>query len=120
MNFLIAMVTDLMSCVLELDKQCLTCPANFSMTLQTEILSKESSDFLKQRISIKSFYSVLYVQTVMIISGTFVFITFVLEGYHNKVLVFCPSFPQLHEPRCHSIVYFSQTFNTLSTRDENS
>ena len=35
------------------------CSIKFSMTLQTEILSTDSSDFLKQIISIKSFNLVL-------------------------------------------------------------
>ena len=37
------------------------CSANFLMTLQTEILSTETSDFLKEIFFLKSVNSVLYV-----------------------------------------------------------
>ena len=37
------------------------CTANFSVTLVSEILSTETSDFLRQIIILKSFYSVLCV-----------------------------------------------------------
>ena len=37
----------------------MSCAAKFSVTLQTEILSTETSDFLKQIIFLKSFNSVL-------------------------------------------------------------
>ena len=36
-------------------KLCMPCSINFSMTLQTEILSIETSDFFKQMIILKSF-----------------------------------------------------------------
>ena len=39
-------------------RQCMPCSAKFSMTLQSEILSTETSDFLKQIIFLKSFKSV--------------------------------------------------------------
>ena len=45
--------------VYEHGRQCMPSSAKFSMPLQTEILSTETSDFLKQRIIIKSFNSVL-------------------------------------------------------------
>ena len=37
------------------------CSAKFSVTLQTEILSTETSDILKQIIFLKSFNSLLYI-----------------------------------------------------------
>ena len=40
-------------------RQCMPCSAKFSMILQTEILSLETLDFLKQIIFLKSFNSVL-------------------------------------------------------------
>ena len=48
MTPIVAMVTDLTSLVLEHGIQCMSCSANFLRTLQTEILSTETSDFLKQ------------------------------------------------------------------------
>ena len=42
--------------------QCILSSTSFSMTLQTEILSTETLDFLKQINSIYSFNSVLYLQ----------------------------------------------------------
>ena len=36
------------------------CPANFSIVFQTEILSKQTSDFLKQIIILKSLHSFLF------------------------------------------------------------
>ena len=50
----------MMSLVYEHGKQCMPFFAKFSMILQTEILSTESSDFLKQIIFLKSFNSVSY------------------------------------------------------------
>ena len=41
-------------------------PPNFSMTLQTKILSTEFSDFLKQIIFLKSFISVFSVKLIYI------------------------------------------------------
>ena len=37
---------------------CVPCSVNFSTTLQTEILSTETSELLKQIISVKAFNSV--------------------------------------------------------------
>ena len=47
------------SLIPEHDKQCTLHSNNFSMTLQTEILPIETSDFLNQLIILKSFNSVL-------------------------------------------------------------
>ena len=52
------------SLVQEHGRQYMPCSAKFSMTLQTEILSTETSDFLKQKVFLKSFNSVLYLSTV--------------------------------------------------------
>ena len=41
----------MMSLVQERGRQCMFCPMKFSVTLQTEILSTETSDFLKQFFS---------------------------------------------------------------------
>ena len=49
------------SLVQEQGRQCIPCSAKFSMTLQTEVLSTETSDFLTQIIFLKSFDSVLLV-----------------------------------------------------------
>ena len=70
------------SLVLEHGRQCIPCSAKFSMTLQTEILSTETSDFLKQIIFLKSFDSVLLAsytcnKTVMEICPFFFFIFFI-------------------------------------------
>ena len=48
------------SLVQEHDRQYMSRSAIFSMTLQTEILSIEISDFPKQIIFLKSFNSVFY------------------------------------------------------------
>ena len=40
--------------------QCMQCSSKFSMTLPTEILSRETSDRLKQIIYFKSFNSVFW------------------------------------------------------------
>ena len=57
---IVVTVTYLMSLVQELSRQCMPCSAKTSMTLQTEVLSTETSDFLKQMIILKSFNSVLF------------------------------------------------------------
>ena len=44
--------------LVEHGRQCLPCATKFSMTLKTEILSKETKVFLKQIIFLKSFNSV--------------------------------------------------------------
>ena len=49
------------SFVLEHGRHLMSCSISFSMTLQTEILSTETSDFFKQMIILKSFTSVLTV-----------------------------------------------------------
>ena len=51
------------------------CSAKFSMTLQTEILSIETSNFLKQIFFLRSFYSYVY----MIV---------IVNNYHNHVYIF--------------------------------
>ena len=54
------------SFVLEHGRQCMLCYINCSMTLQTEILSTLTSDFLRQMINPKSYNSVLYLFQVAI------------------------------------------------------
>ena len=46
-DIIVATVTDIMMLLVR-SRQCMPCSANFSVTLQTEILSTETSDFLKQ------------------------------------------------------------------------
>ena len=46
-------------------RQCMPCSTKFSVTLQTEILSIETSDFLTQIIFLKSFNSEDYYVYVM-------------------------------------------------------
>ena len=48
----------IMSLVLDHGRQCKPCSTNFSMTLQAELLSTDTSDFLKQIIFRKSFNSI--------------------------------------------------------------
>ena len=48
--------------VKECGRQCMPCSINFPVTLQTEIISTVTSDFLKQMIIRKSFNSVLYLK----------------------------------------------------------
>ena len=50
----------MMSLLLEHGKQCMPCSTNISVTLQAEILSTETSDFLKQIIILKSFSFFFY------------------------------------------------------------
>ena len=50
-----------MSLVKERGRQCFPCSINFSIALQTEILSTVTSDFLKQMIIRKSFNSLFLV-----------------------------------------------------------
>ena len=57
-NSIVAVVTDLLCNCCRSMADCLPCSSNFSMTLQTEILSTETSDLLKQIIILKSFNSV--------------------------------------------------------------
>ena len=60
-KLLVTMETDVMtSFVLEHGRQCMPCSVSFSMTLQMEILSTGTSDFLKQMIILKSLYSVFF------------------------------------------------------------
>ena len=49
----------MMSLVKEHGRQCMPCSTQFSVTLQTENLLTEISDFLKQIIFLRSFNSVL-------------------------------------------------------------
>ena len=58
------MVTYLISLVQEHARQCMPWSAKFSMTLQTKILSSQTSDFLEQIIFLKSFNSVLLVRAL--------------------------------------------------------
>ena len=51
-----AMVTDTTTVVPEHGKQCMLCSAMFSVILQTDILSTDTSDLLKQIIILKSFH----------------------------------------------------------------
>ena len=50
----------MMSLVPQHGKQCMPCSVSFSMALQTSILSTENSNFLKERIILKSFNYVSY------------------------------------------------------------
>ena len=54
-ELLVALVTYVTSIVPEHGRQCMPCSANLSMTLQTDIVSTETSYFLKQIIFLKSF-----------------------------------------------------------------
>ena len=45
-------------------RQCMSCSVNFSVSLQTEILSTVTSDFLKQMIILKEFNSLLLIELV--------------------------------------------------------
>ena len=59
------------------------CSAKFLMTLQTKILSTESSDFLKQIVFCKSFNSVLHVISKVIV------VVVLLFNIHSKQLWSC-------------------------------
>ena len=52
---------------MEHGKKCVPSSNTFSMILQTEILSKQVSDFLKQIIVLKSFNSVFFVYSKEVI-----------------------------------------------------
>ena len=59
-----------MPLVIEHGKQCMPCSTNFSMTEQIEILSTDTSDFLKH-IIVLSFFNSVFKDQSLIIAGLF-------------------------------------------------
>ena len=62
------------------------CSANFLMSLQNEILSTETSDFLNQIIFMKSFNSVLNVVSMAIKYGS------IRKHLSGETIYYCASF----------------------------
>ena len=61
-------------------RPCMPCPINFSLTLQTEIFSTVTSDFLKQMIVLKLFSSVSTEVIDMKLSSWYLHYHYMKEG----------------------------------------